>query len=345
MVPSFFTRHSLKARITFATLLIFLVSLWSLSFYTSLVLRKDMERLLGEQQFSTTSIIAAQLDRELENRLRALETTASQAAQAMHEGPAAMQAFIERHPVLQDLFNGAVAAHGIDGTVIADFPILAGRRGLNYMDIDVIAAALREGKSTIGRPIIGKTLKGPVFGMAVPIRDANGRIIGALGGGINLSLPGFLDQITKTRYGKSGYLILVAPQYRLALTSSDNRRIMEKLPDSGIIPLLDRFVGGYEGTGVAVNPLGVEILASAKGIPVAGWYASAVLPTDEAFAPIYLMQQRMLLATAVLSLLAAALTWWILRRQLSPLLATVGNADRHGGNPPAPARPVHHAAG
>ena len=46
----------------------------------------------------------------------------------------------------------------------------------------------------------------------------------------------------------------------------------------------------------------------------------AILPTDEAFAPIHAMQQRMLVTTLLLTLLAAGLTWWMLRRQLSPLL-------------------------
>jgi PAS domain S-box-containing protein len=56
---------------------------------------------------------------------------------------------------------------------------------------------------------------------------------------------------------------------------------------------------------------------------VAGWYVSVVLPTEEAFAPIRAMQQNMLLAAIVLTLLAGVLTWWMLRRQLAPMLATV----------------------
>ena len=51
--------YSLKTRITLTTLLIFLASLWALSFYASRVLQQDMQRQLAEQQFSTASMIAA----------------------------------------------------------------------------------------------------------------------------------------------------------------------------------------------------------------------------------------------------------------------------------------------
>ncbi len=48
---------------------------------------------------------------------------------------------------------------------------------------------------------------------------------------------------------------------------------------------------------------------------------AVALPTVEAFAPIRAMQQRMLIATIALTLLAAGLTWWKLKRQLTPLSA------------------------
>ncbi|MFZ4537146.1 ATP-binding protein [Propionivibrio sp.] len=52
-------------------------------------------------------------------------------------------------------------------------------------------------------------------------------------------------------------------------------------------------------------------------------YMSAVLPAEEVFATIRNMQQHLLLATLFLTLLAGGLTWWVIRGQFSPLLATV----------------------
>ncbi|MFH1043558.1 MAG: PAS domain S-box protein, partial [Pseudomonadota bacterium] len=60
-----------------------------------------------------------------------------------------------------------------------------------------------------------------------------------------------------------------------------------------------------------------------------------------AFAPIRDMQRRMLLATIFLTLLAGGLTWWMLRRQLSPMLAAVKTlAALSDTNQPAQPLPI-----
>ena len=69
MGKSVFLLNSLKTRLVLGSLAIFLVSLWSLSFYVSHTLRRDMERLLGEQQYSMVSLVADRVDHEFEDRI------------------------------------------------------------------------------------------------------------------------------------------------------------------------------------------------------------------------------------------------------------------------------------
>ena len=54
--------RSLKTRVTLFTLAIFVISICSLALYVSRSLREDMERQLGEQQFSTVSFVAAEIN-------------------------------------------------------------------------------------------------------------------------------------------------------------------------------------------------------------------------------------------------------------------------------------------
>ncbi len=74
-----------------------------------------------------------------------------------------------------------------------------------------------------------------------------------------------------------------------------------------------------------MNSRGVEELAAAKGIPAAGWFLVSVLPTAEAFEPVVALQERLLRAALLLSLLVATAGWWllsrILRQQFAPMLA------------------------
>jgi len=325
MNPTVRLQDSLKTRLTLATLAIFLVSFWSLSFYVSRMLRADMEHTLGEQQFSTVTLVADQLNGELDNRLKALEKIAGLAAQSLQKGPAALQFFVEQRPTLHLLFNGGVIAYGLDGTALAEFPLSAQRVGINYMDIDVIAAAIKEGKTSVGEPVMGKKLNRPVFGLAAPIRDAQGTVIGALAGVVDLGLPNFLDDSTRNRYGKTGGYLLIAPQHRQVIAATDKSRVMQHLAAPGSNVMLDRFIHGGEGYGIIVNSIGVEVLASGKRVPAAGWLLVSSLPTEEAFTPIHEQERRMLIATLLVTLLAGILTWWIVHRQLVPLQKAVAH--------------------
>ena len=333
--------RSLKTRVTLFTLAIFIVSLWALSFYASRMLQEDMQRVLGQQQFLTASRVAAEINEELEERIAALGLIAKEIDAHLIGNPAALQARVEQRPILSIMFNGGTWVSGQDGIVIASsLPVLI---GTNFADREYLMTVLKDGKSAISKPITGKVLKDAILVMAVPIRDAAGKVIGALAGVTNLSKTNFLDRTATSQYGKGGGFLLNAPQYRLIVTATDKTRIMQPLPPPGVNKMLDRYIQGYEGHGVSVNSRGVEELSAAKGIPVAGWFMGVIIPTAEAFAPVYDMQQRMLWATILLTLLAGGLTWWMLRMQFAPMLNTARTLARMATtNQPARALLVTH---
>ena len=315
-----FRQRSIKTRVTLFTLVIFVCSLWAMAFNASRMLRDDMQRLLGEQQFATASSLAAVVNGELDERLKSLTAIAATVTPAMMQDPAAVQNLLEQRPILQANFNGGIAVGDQNGVAIAEFPRGYGRVGVNYLQVDYVAAVLTQNKPAISAPAVGPTLKVPAFGMGAPIRNAQGQVIGVLSGVTRLDQPNFLERVIQSFRGKSGGYLLVAPRQRLVISASDKNRIFEVLPVAGVNPQLDRFVNGFEGSDVFVNPLGMEVLASAKTVELSGWYVAALLPAAEAFAPIRDMQWRMLLATLALTLVATGLIGWMLRREISPLV-------------------------
>ncbi len=322
MKLNIFHLHSLKTRVMLFILVIFIISLWSLTFYASRLLREDTQHLLGEQQFSTVSLLAAQINQELTDRLDALATVSKNITPELLNNPSALQLQIENHLIFTGLFNAGIFITKLDGTVIVDIPRSAQRIGVNYGNSDVIAATLK-GQSVIGQPFMCEILNAPIFIMAIPIRDSQGKVMGTVAGAINLRTPNFLSKITNSHYGKTGGYLIVARQDRVIVTATDKQLIMEALPAPGISPIIDEFIQGYEGTKVFINPYGLEVLQSVKHIPIVGWYIAAELPATEAFSPINTMQQRMFLATLLLTFWAGSLTLWVLKQQLSPLLSTV----------------------
>jgi hypothetical protein len=313
----------LKTRVTVFTLVIFLLGIWTMAFYASRELRQDMQRLLGEQQFATVSVIAAEVNDRLSERLAALELIAKEVDGRLMDNPAALQARLEQRALLPFLFNGGTWISRRDGIVISsNLPALI---GASYADREYLLAVLKEGKPVISKPITGKVLNDPIIVMVAPIRNNQGQVIGVLAGVTDLSQPCFFDKVTESRYGKTGGYLLIAPQHKLIVTATDKGRIMQAIPAPGINSMHDRYMQGFEGYGFSKNSLGVDELTAAKGVAVAGWFMVSVLPAAEAFAPIRAMQERMLLATLLLTLLAGGVTGWLtqrmLRHELAPMLA------------------------
>ncbi len=300
-------------KVSLLSLVIFMIAIWSLTFYASWIAREDMRLQMSQHEFSTVTLMANELDHELNEHLKALEQVAGKITPAILGNAAVLQRFIEDRLAFNDVFNAGFLVTGIDGTAVASLPLAEARTGINYMDRDNVAAALKEGKSSISRPVKGKVLKQPVIAMVVPIRDQRGAVIGSLVGVIDLSKPNFLDEITENQYGKSGGYLIVARQQRQIITATDKTRIMEVLPPPGVIPFIDRVIQGFEGSGVLVNPHGVEVLFSVKNIQAADWYVVLHLTTAEAFASIRSMQQQLIIAATLLTLLAIYFTLWSIK--------------------------------
>jgi len=314
-----FSWRSLQVRITLISLGVFLISTWSVYGYVSRQLHQDMEQMLGEQQLSTVTLHANEINRALSERITTLEKVTQLFAPAMHGKPGQLQSLLEQRPALPSMFSGGFFITDTTGTAIASFPAAANRLGQNYLDRDHVASALHQGVSRVSKPVGSKTLAAPVVALGVPIRDAQGKILGALVGVIDLAKPNFLDQIMSARYGKSGGYTLISKPWRMVVSATDKQRILQELPPPGANPSLDAFMNGLNGSALVVDTSGQDVLASVQDIPVADWALVASLPTTEAFAPTHLMLNSFWLATLIAMLLAASLTWWLLQYLLRPV--------------------------
>jgi PAS domain S-box-containing protein len=313
-----FGSKSLKTRITVITFAIVLLGSWSLALLVSRLLERDMVQLLSNQQFSLATLLAKEIDQELAMRLDMLERVAIAAELPMQQGPAAIQAYVEARPVLHHLFNGGLVVYDREGLALASVPLGKGRVGTYLRDAELIARAIDRGHVTVGRAFLGERLDTPAFAMAAPIRDEHGGVVGIIVGEIELGLRNFMTETMSTPYGRTGGYLLID---RTAGKSS-------RRPTAGaswrncrhrVHPVIDHFLDGHEGTAILINRLGQEVLVANKGIRSADWIISVVAPTEEVFAPIAAMQQRLLGMTLILTLIGAALTWWFIRRQFVPL--------------------------
>ncbi|OIN92668.1 MAG: hypothetical protein AUJ20_06785 [Comamonadaceae bacterium CG1_02_60_18] len=319
--------RSIKTRITAFALLVVFLCMSALAVYVSAMLRKDLQQVLGDQQFSTAALVADDIDGDLRHRIKALQTVATGITPAMLGDHAALQAHLQHQPIFLSMFNNGVVVYQPDGMAVAELPLETGRVGINYANRDYFLAALK-GHPFIGKPHVSKSKGFAEFLISVPIQDSAGQVWGVLAGVTNLSKPNFLDPYMTRHYGKTGGYLLIAAQHRLIVTATHKQRILEPLPSLGVNPGMDRLLQGFEGAADMINPRGEWALMAGREIPAAGWTLAVVLPAQEAYAPIDRMQERMKVTLLLFMLLAGALLWWVLRHELSPMLQTVQTLTR-----------------
>lgn len=332
-------QHSIKTRITLFVLGALLLGLWSLAYFVSTALRADVQRLLTEQQESMVTMLASTLDEALKQRLTDMAAVAQILAPLLNEGGPSLNQRLEQLPVFLRLFNHGVYLVDHEGRLLSQGATRGAGERTPLSDlpanIPAIAAALQSGRAIIGQPL--RLPEGALFHMVVPVRDAGGHTVAALVGATRLDADNFLDRLMELPLGQTGGYLVVDGKHRLIVTATRKQRILEPSPDTGRIPAIDRFLEGSNGSSIFINPRGIEVLESVRQVPSSGWYVAAALPTAEAFQPIAAMQNRMLLAALLLSLCAGGLTWWLLRRQLSPVmdsLHTLTELSRQVGSAP-----------
>ena len=323
MTSNSFKISSIKTRVTALTLAIFIIGIWILSYEITQKLQSDITRQISDQQLSTTALLANQINNDLVERQTTLKNLAEKIGQIGFDNQAQLQSFLDDRFIIKRDYNAGASIINFDGNVIASVPSRFNHIGMNYRDRAYIATTLDQGKPTISEILVGKVSQNLVFGISVPIRDSQGKVIGALVGGIDLTKPNFLDKISENRFGKTGYFLLEDQKTRTIITSTDKRRVLQQQPPPGTNRLIDRHLDGFEESGITTNAFGVEVLASAKRIPAANWVMVVAIPTEEAFAPIKEMQSRILEIALLLTVILGAIIWWLLWRELSPIFSTI----------------------
>ena len=310
---------SLKTKITGMVLLSFLASFWLLTYSLGNRLSQDMTESMAAQQFSTVSYIASDLDDKFRQRIELLNAVAGIITPELLGSPEKMREFLKTRFGLLALFKAGLSVVSREGIGITDYPPVPERATAPFSELEYFKEVLATGKTAIGKPRIGRFSKQPGVAIAAPIKDRSGQIIGMLVGFALFSDTTLFGQVEHANVGNTGYIAILAPKFNMIATSSNPSRRFQPMAKPGANKTLDRFLAGYEGSGVAANSLGIETLSSGKQIPSIGWLAMVILPTKEAFEPIHTMRVRAYSIAAVLSVLAVVAVWLVIWRLLAPL--------------------------
>ncbi|MFL9925883.1 GGDEF domain-containing protein [Herbaspirillum lusitanum] len=240
-------------------------------------LETEQSAVVARQQSIIASYLAQDIGYRTEERRHFLERLATQVPPGLLNDPAALREWLREHQELQPLFAQGLFFANTDGVIVVDYPTMNGRRAISLTSYPDYTRVL-DGATVIGDPLLSPASARPILPMMAPVRNAEGRISGILGGTTELNATGFLDHLQRAQLGPSGGFMLISPSRRLIIASSNPASVFNSLPPTGTDLLLDRALTGFRGNGVGRDQHGVDEIKAFASVPGTDWIVVACLP-------------------------------------------------------------------
>lgn len=309
---------NLPNKVALSTLVLICAGFLPLIYFTTTRLEADLGQLLFNQQRASVNYVANDLEQKILLRKQALQDVADAIPLEKLHDRAAMSAYLEKRLAIYRLFTYGVLLIGADGKGIADYPRVAERGSADYSTLEYFREVMATGEPAMGKPRLGRFTHKPGLGIAVPLKDAQGRIRGVMVGIVSLTDRSVFDQ-THAALGKSGEYVVLSPRDRMVIIDSDNSDMMRGLPEIGQNPALDLLVEGHTGAVMVDGFHRMHSLATARTIMDGRWVVIGLLPVTEAFAPLHELKADIYLMAGIVLLLIVGLVAWLIHYQLRPL--------------------------
>ena len=335
---------TIRARVALGAALLWLLVVGLVTVVLLDSMRTDFARVLAAQQDSLVEHVADELDAKLAQNLDVLRRSAELVPTDALGSPERLRGLYEHDAALLALFDDVLVIDAT-GRVVADVPALPGRAGINAADRGFFQRVMRTGEAIVSEPLLSLHRQEPIINMAAPMRDAAGNVAAVLTGVLRLGKPNVLGRLASERIGRSGYFSLLTkgddPVY---IVHPDARRILQPWSTFGSTAATTAALRGTAVTTEDRNGQGVRALFSYRTLRTANWLLVAVLPSEEAFAPIDRAERKLALFAAMLGLLVAAVVWLMVDRLLAPLTRLRDHIKRLRGTlGPALPAPVERA--
>ncbi|HWZ48452.1 MAG TPA: response regulator [Herbaspirillum sp.] len=318
----------LKIKLTLLVMLIFVVGIGTLSVYVVGGLRTDFGRVIAKEQITTVSFVARAVDRELALRIGSLQSLAPKAGILLASDIEGLEAYLLDKPVAISIFTSDVYVVSKQGFRVAEAP-LRGYLGQTYADAAYIKEVLATGRPVV-KPLLSGLARQPVLVVAVPLFAADGSVSGVLCGAELLN-AGFFHFVGEVRNGDTGGIDLISLKDGVYAASTDPLRVLKEISPKSQSPLLDRRQGA-RAQGVVTDMTGVAILSTAAHATVADWLIVGYIPTDEAFAPVQGVAERIYTGAILITFFGGLLIWLLLQRELAPVEWASRQIDEGSGS-------------
>jgi signal transduction histidine kinase len=321
------TNLSIKTRLIGAVSLLMIAIILAISYFTLAHFESATRELISEEQFASVSLFAGELDDKLSDMQDLLVVLSKKISRSIVQNPGQARKYLEEHVELHKIFDNGLYLFDSSARLIAEAPQVTTRVGKSFAFREYLAITLSAGKPYISEPYFS-TMPGshPSIMFTAPIFGPDGKVIGALGGGLDLLKADIISRLVSTPVGKTGYLYVITRDRRILL-HPDRSRILQQDVPVGSNKLLEEAILGFEGTGETVTSRGLHAITSFKSLRVKDWLVASNYPFDEANMHLYQARDALLIITAVTVLFAPLIVWYLMLFLTGPLLAFTGHVE------------------
>jgi len=312
----------------------------------SLLSRAELEQQAHDQAATIASLVAAELDTKLGQRLNILSEVAESLTMSETTLLGRARVLVRQQVALHHEFDGLYLIDS-DGRVRAEHPTDYEQTGLDVSHREYFQRVSSQLTPVISEPYVSNYRNKPAVMIAAPVFNHEGRFIGVLGGAILLAGDNFMKDFANLTVGKTGYLTLVS-RSGMVVTHGATDKVMVPIGEAN--PVMAAAINGFEGTTQSRSSTGVDSIMSVQQMDQVPWFVMAVWPASEAYAPLTRVADIFIWLLLAVILVVVPLALWRFRHLMAPL-QTLGEQiqDRYQGTRNTPVevtggREIRHVA-
>jgi diguanylate cyclase (GGDEF)-like protein/PAS domain S-box-containing protein len=265
-------------------------------------LATELLQVQSQQQAALAETVAADLADKLESHLTVLEESAGPLEAGVMDDAERRSRLLSGLGPARALFDG-IALVALDGTVLEHAPPIAMRGPASLIDRGYFKQVLNSGRGAISPPLQSRAGYGAAVMMAVPLRAADGQLAGVLVAALHLERSNMLGRLARATVGRTGHFeVVTGGEAPVFVVHPDRARLLGAAPRT-----------------VTTDDAARPDVVTRVPVRTVGWELRAVLPADEAFAPVARARERLWWILAGLATLCAAGTWVGMHFLLRPL--------------------------
>lgn len=313
---------SLKGRVAAMTALVSMVLIVGVAVGIEFFVYGELRNSLQAQLDTQVKLVADQLDDKMRGKFLALHRMARNIGDPRTLTPAQFESFANMSVSMPETFNTLFVAD-LDGHMRYDSTFAT--TAINIADRDYFRQLLAGAPQAASSVIAGKITNSPGIVLAVPVTDKQGKLIGVIGGAVNLLRQNFIVDLASNAVGQTGRYCLISkdnpPRY---VIQADVTRILSPV---GPVQTLCGVRDGGSNEWLHMHPL-----VARAPMATTGWTVVAVLPGAEAFDPLARVRRRVILLAIAAIAMTALVMWCVARCMLRPLDKLRVLVARSGGD-------------